>query len=279
MLRNYAWLALLLLLGGFPSDAQLLHPKEPMPSFEVATVNRFSPPPGPRPPEKVDPGAGPASPVSDRVGFTGEIRLLIESAYGLPNSSGHRIVGGPGWIRDQSERYRVTAKIAAGDYTAIQKMSVAEQRRQVSWMQQSLLADRFQFRAHFEIRELPGFALVVAKSASKMAPAETDAKSRLSLLQNGQEYEMTGIAVSVADLAQSPFLRIGERQIVDKTGLPGRFNFTLRFRANGNTEAGGTSDVPELSTALQEQLGLKLVPESGPGEVLVIDRIERPSGN
>lgn len=265
-----------------PLPAQLLRPTEPMPSFEVATVNPFSPPAvppkpaGSPPPEKVAPAPGPAPPAGDRVSFTGEILLLIESAYGLPIESGNRILGGPSWIRNQSERYRVTAKIAAGDHAAMLNMTAKERRQQLSWMQQSLLADRFKLKAHIEARDLPMYALVIAKNESKMESASGDAQSRLSLARNGQELEIRGIAISVEELIQSPFLRIDNRVVVDKTGLPGRFNFTLKFRA---TDALGTSDAPELPTALQEQLGLKLVPETGPVEVLVIDSIERPSEN
>lgn len=277
-----AVVALLLLIGKCSLDAQLLHPKQPMPSFEVATVKRVPPflPTGARPPEKVDPGKGPAPPVGDRVGFTGEIQLLIESAYGLPMASSNRVLGGPSWIRDQSERYQIAAKIAAGDYAAIQKMSSADQREQVSFMQQSLLADRFQFRAHIETRQMPRYALVVAGGGSKLELAQEDATSRMSLVTVEQHLELRATAVSVEQLAQSPFMRIDQRQIVDKTGLEGRFSFTLKFVGSGlRADAGVIGDAPELPTALQEQLGLKLVPESGSVEVLVIDHIERPSEN
>ena len=109
-----------------------------------------------------------------------------------------------------------------------------------------------------------------------------DVESRLSLVRNGQENELRAAAVSIEELARSPFLRIDKRQIVDTTGLQGKFNFTLKFRGRGNADIGGTQDdgdAPELPTALQEQLGLKLVPESGAVEVIVIDHIERPSEN
>jgi uncharacterized protein (TIGR03435 family) len=88
--------------------------------------------------------------------------------------------------------------------------------------------------------------------------------------------------VSVEELARSPFLRIDERPIMDRTGLQGRFNFTLKFRDNPNADVGGSADdgsAPALPAALQAQLGIKLVPENGPVQVVVIDRIERPSEN
>jgi bla regulator protein blaR1 len=137
-------------------------------------------------------------------------------------------------------------------------------------------------RAHIEDREMPRYALEVAKGGDKLERAHEDDKSQLSFVQNGQENQLRATAVSVEELARSPFLRINERLIVDRTGLQGRFNFTLRFRDSPNADIGGNSDdgsAPALPAALQEQLGLKLVPEKGPVQVVVIDHIERPSEN
>jgi bla regulator protein BlaR1 len=275
--------ALLLLAGEFSMDAQLLQPRQPMPSFEAATIKPWKPsivvPPvgAGRPAKEVPVGA--TAPVGDRVHFIGQIELLIEAAYGLPLSSGERILGGPDWIRNESERYEVTGKIDDARYATIQKMSPAQQQEQVSLMEQSLLTDRFRFRAHIETREMPGYALVVAKGGSKLERAQDDARSQMSFVRNGQGYELRATAVSLEELARSPFLRIDKRQIVDTTGLQGRFSFTLKF---SNAVAGGSegdSSAPELPTALQEQLGLRLVPENGPVEVVVIDHIDRPSEN
>lgn len=271
--RNAPWLPQIQVPG-------LLHPKDPMPSFEVATIKPWQPPPptGAPPPVKYLPAGAPPL-VSDRVNFAGEIEFLIESAYGLPLDSRSRILGGPSWIRDQSERYQITAKIATADYAAIQKMTAVEQRQQVSLMQQSLLADRFKFRAHIETRDLPRYALVVAGGGSKLEPARVE-PSPMSLASVGQHLELKATGVTLEELAQSPFLRFDKRQIVDKTGLEGRFSFTLKFVGSGlRADAGVIGDAPELPTALQEQLGLKLVPETGPVEVVVIDHIERPSEN
>jgi uncharacterized protein (TIGR03435 family) len=71
--------------------------------------------------------------------------------------------------------------------------------------------------------------------------------------------------------------------VVDQTGLTGAYDFTLKWRseqsvaASDNQEDG--ADAPSLFTALQEQLGLRLVPSKAPVEVIVIDHIERPSEN
>jgi uncharacterized protein (TIGR03435 family) len=274
-------LSALLLLAGVPSlSAQLLHPTEPMPSFEVATIKPWSPPAviSTQKPVKIAPLGGPA-PVSDHGHFIGQLELLIGAAYDLPFSSDARILGGPDWIRSESDRYEVTWKIDDAQYAAIQKMTIAGQQEQVSLMEQSLLAERFRFKAHIETRDMPGYALVVAKGGSKLELAQGDAKSQLSFVRNGQENEIRATAVSVEELARSPFLRIDQREIVDTTGLQGRFSFTLRF---SNAVAGGSevdSNAPGLPTALQEQLGLRLVPANGPVEVVVIDHVERPSEN
>jgi uncharacterized protein (TIGR03435 family) len=158
-------------------------------------------------------------------------------------------------------------------------MSPAQQQEQVSLMEQSLLADRFKFRAHIETREMPEYALVVAKGGSELERAQDDARSQLSFVQNGRENELRATAVPVEELARSRFLRMDKRQILDRTGLQGRFNFTLKFTVADVGAIGDDSNAPELPTALQEQLGLKLVPGNGPVEVVVIDHIERPSEN
>jgi len=268
---------LLLIAGTLSLRAQLVQSRSPMPSFEVVSIKPWSRVPlvvgadGPQKPVKVAP-AGAAPAISDRVHFIGQIELLIEAAYNLPLASEIRILGGPEWMRSESDRYEVTGKIETARYAAMQKMSLAEQMEQVSLMEQSLLADRFQFKAHIETRELPQYALVVAKSGSRMERAPDDAQTRLALVRNGGGNEIQATAVSMDELARAPFLRMDKRPIVNKTGLPGRFNFTLKF-------SGSVDDAPALPTALQEQLGLRLVPENGPAEVVVIDHIERPSGN
>jgi len=177
------------------------------------------------------------------------------------------------------ELHEVTAKIDDAHYAAIRNMSPAQLREQVSLMEQSLLTDRFQFKAHIETREMPRYALVVAKGGSKLERAQGDATSQLSFVQNGRENEIRGTAVSVEELARAPFLRVDKREIVDTTGLQGRFTFTLKFSNAVTGGSGDASNAPELPTALQEQLGLRLVPGNGPVEVVVIDRIERPSEN
>ena len=281
----------LLLLMIQPLCAQLLHPKDPMPSFEVATVKPWQPPvsavsaAASGSVRKFVPGNTlPA--VTDRVHFIGQAELLIGAAYGIPVfSTGVRVIGGPDWIRQESDRYELTGKIDDVNFAAIQKMSLTQQHEQVSLMEQSLLAERFKLKVHFETKNMPRYDLVLAKGGSKLVHSQEGETSRLSFVGTGKrcEIEATGAAVSVGELAGSPFLRSDKREVVDGTGLAGKYDFTLKFRSpncTANAETGAdSSDAPDLFTALQEQLGLKLVPDEGPVEVVVIDHIERPTGN
>ena len=111
-------------MGNFPVDAQLLDPMDPAPSFEVASIKHWRPsivisPAGPGSPQKMMKVAptGAATPVSERVPFIGQIELRIEAAYGLPLSSNNRIIGGPDWIRNESDRYEVIGKIDDAQYS------------------------------------------------------------------------------------------------------------------------------------------------------------------
>jgi uncharacterized protein (TIGR03435 family) len=94
---------------------------------------------------------------------------------------------------------------------------------------------------------------------------------------------MTAQAVPFGQFVRSPlWTPIGGRLVVDKTGLKGTYDFTLKWSSGlVAPDAGQESraDTPSLFTAIQEQLGLKLVPTKGPIEVIVIDHVERPSEN
>jgi bla regulator protein blaR1 len=86
---------------------------------------------------------------------------------------------------------------------------------------------------------------------------------------------VTAAGVTMEKFAQSPFMPVGGHPVVDQTGLKGRYDFTLKWAQEG----GGDSQEPGLFTAIQEQLGLKLVPAKAPVEVIVVDHVEKPSEN
>lgn len=210
-------------------------------------------------------------------------KFLIEFAYNIKD---FQVSGGPGWI--DSEKYDIDAKMDESNIEAIKKMprdQAVEQRR---LMLQSLLADRFKLKVTHSSKELPVYALVVAKSGPKLsqaadtsAPAGAGPKGQLRFTPG----ELTGTGISISGLANQLSRELG-RNVVDKTGLTGNYDFTLRWTPEQPAAPGAAGDAPppdssgpSIFTAIQEQLGLKLESQKGPVELLIIDSIERPSEN
>ncbi len=276
----------ILLAIAAPIHPQILHPTDPLPSFEVATVkpwHRTPPPPQPdgtpATPKiaRIDPGNGTPQ-LKPQLHMILPIEILITSAYNLPPSANRRIIGGPDWLHQDIDQFEIQAKIDDTQFAAMQKMTPAQQREQIALMEQSLLADRFKLKVHFETRELPIYTLVTAKGGPKLAPAKEGEPTRLSAL-NGQ---LTATAVTIDQFAHSPFLfpATHGQQVIDQTGLKGAYDFTLNFSPEQNATADATAETdPPMFTAIQQQLGLKLVPSKGPVDVIVIDHIEQPSAN
>jgi uncharacterized protein (TIGR03435 family) len=232
------------------------------PSFEVASIRVHQ-----------DPQEGNIrrrgfSVTGSRVGATAvEVRGLIGFAYGL------EVEDIPGDIA--SERYDVAAK-ASGEVALTQ-----EQARQ---MMQSLLADRFQLRCHTVSREVPVYLMHLAKKGSKLKASAEDTKFSMRLLPTqGLEVDGEFFKWSTEQLAAWLGASVG-RQVRDKTGLTGTYDFTLRYTAENRTAGGPDVVVPDLGgpsifTALEEQLGLALESGKGTIQTMVIDRIARPSEN
>lgn len=197
-----------------PMYGQILHAGGPLPSFEVATIKPWQRPPAPpTPPDgsapvkvmKFSPGR-PGGQSTDRVHMILPVMILIESAYNLPVDS-KRVVGGPDWLR-QDIQYEIQAKIEDSLFSAMQKMTPAQQREQVDLMQQSLLADRFKLKVHFETRDTPVYALVVAKGGPKLTPANDGVPTKLGMVNNEQGAEMVATSVTLDQLVHAPFLNL-----------------------------------------------------------------------
>jgi uncharacterized protein (TIGR03435 family) len=259
---------------------QVLHASGPLPSFEVVSIKPAqSLPPRPSPPPgeqiihqqvmKFAPGQSGAQ-RTDRVHIVAPVRMLIANAYNLPFGFENRVTGGPDWVR--SGRYDVDAKLDETTFTTLQKLPPAQQHQRVELMEQALLADRFHLKVHFEKRMADAYMLEIAKDGPKLTPAKEGEATVLSGLND----ILTAQAVSIGDLIHSPFLH--SREIIDLTGLTGRYDFTLTYSERMPEE--GEADVaPSLAQALQEQLGLKLEPTKAPLKYIVVDQIEPPEGN
>ena len=269
---------------GFPPmQGQILHADAPLPSFEVATIKPWRAIPRPinaPAPMKVDPAHEVRRQETNRVHFIGQIDLLIMDAYNLPIGSEKRILKGPEWVDSESNRYEIEAKIEPAKFVEMQQMSPEQQHEQVSLMEQALLAERFHLRLHFEMRgETSVYALVTAKSGSKLTVAKDGEKRQL--LSRGNE--IIAQAVTVDDFAHSPlWTPVGTRFVVNQTGLPGAYDFDLKWRADtvyGEETIVTLDDFPPLFDAIEEQLGLKVIDSKAPLEVIVIDHITRPTPN
>ena len=282
--------AAVVILGGqsWLADAQILHATGDRPSFEVATIKPWKRPPappsdgssGPPKPMKVAPvGAGGGQP-SNRLHTILPAALLIAAAYNLPVGSESRLIRGPEWLQQNVDQYEIEAKIPDSLFAAMQKMTPAQQREQVSLMEQSLLADRFKLQVHFGKTEMPVYALVLAKGGTKLTRSPEGETTSLTSLGNQMGMKMTAKSVAIDQLVLSPFLTgAAGRLVVDQTGLKGAYDFTLTWKPETAAVPDGTSDAPSLFTAIQEQLGLRLVPSKAPVEVIVVDHVEPPSAN
>jgi uncharacterized protein (TIGR03435 family) len=195
--------------------------------------------------------------------------IFVKGAYGLNLDS--QVAGLPGWARE--ENYDIVAKVDAETAEKWKKLSRKERREEEQPMKQSILADRCQFRAHEETRELPVYDLVIAKGGLNMKEAPPN-ETPMVMMSGDQ---MTVHAMKIDTIASTFGGTVG-RMIVDKTGLVDKkFDFELKWTPDDRPPADDSE--PSLFTALEEQLGLKLVSAKGPVEVLIIDHIERPSPN
>ena len=202
------------------------------------------------------------------------IRDLIQYAYNLPKS---QMVGGPGWL--DSAMYDIDAKSSPEMDARLKAMSDEEARQQKRLMVRELLKERFSLTTHEETRVLPVYNLVLAKGGAKFQPSDYNgtmvATSRSQIHVQGSD---DTIGLLARQLAQSQ-----GRVVVNNTGLTGRYDLTLRWTPDdASTPTKGDSDPnapPDLFTAIQDQLGLKLESGKGPVPVLVIDHIEPPSAN
>jgi uncharacterized protein (TIGR03435 family) len=224
--------------------------------------------------------------------------ILIQSAYGIFDTD--RISGAPNWVN--SERFDIDAKMDGAAIDALKNLSAADRTPARQQMLQSLLRERFKLTIHRETKELSAYTLVVAKTGSKLqegkpgdtysngyrdsggrgGPGTVQLKGRGGLVAQG---------APIANLAGMLSWLLGHN-VVDRTGLTGKYDFTLQWTpdegespmlsgaASGQPAAPPPDpNGPSLSMALQDQLGLKLESKKGPVEIIVIDHVERPSGN
>jgi uncharacterized protein (TIGR03435 family) len=273
--------------GVVPVWGQLLHASGERPSFAVASIRPSSP-------DEVGHGG---SGVGRFAESAKTVKELIMYAYGMGYDG--ELSGGPRWV--STDKFAVEAK--ADDVEALSKLSRGERDEQMRLMMQSLLAERFKLVVRFETKELPVYELVVAKGGLKCAqdaspPAIADMSRPRFRWSNAPAPPppppgwVPPSAEEARRMSQSLHMRtkgwpfwlvvttlshqpeLDGRTVVDKTGLEGSFDCEMTWSQVGSDGPG-----PSFFTAVQDQLGLKLEPAKGMVEVLVIDSVERPSGN
>lgn len=215
------------------------------------------------------------------------LRTLIREAYAL---QGFQLSGGPGWL--DSDRFDVVAKSESNPGPL-----------QMRVMLRALLAERFQLSVHSEARDLPFYALVLARADGKLGPhlrptgadcskapewlgtgpppvKDTAAPCRSAGPGAGGAMRFRGITLEAfAKFLATPV----RRPVIDRTGLTGDFDIELEMTAEfgppppppGMPDQVDRTSAPSIFTSVREQLGLRLESHRGPVDVLVIDRVER----
>jgi uncharacterized protein (TIGR03435 family) len=212
------------------------------------------------------------------------VRFLILYAYQL---QGHQLIGAPDWTAN--ERFDIVAKME-GDPPSIVTVGPDPMRLAT----QTLLADRFGLHARRETRVLDIYALTMARSGRQpgraLKPSPEDcavmaARARVAAPAPGPDgtppficgqqlgrgrIRFGGHPLSL--FANGLSQTVG-RAVVDRTGLAGNWSFELTYAPEPSPD----SDAPSLFTAIQEELGLRLEPTTGPVEVLVVESVQRPT--
>jgi uncharacterized protein (TIGR03435 family) len=228
------------------------------------------------------------------------LQELIKLAYGVQAS---QISGGPDWLA--TALFNVDAKLDESTVAELKKLSPEQQKMERDLMFQNLLADQFKVALHRESRLLPAQVLVIAKSGPKFQAAKpgdtypNGIKGQDGLPAGPHKFDFGPDRVIVQALPMS-FVANNlamhlDQPVVDRTGLTGDYDFTLRFSPGRGTEVHNneqtgaketTMPVSSISahnaallSAIEEQLGLKLEPQTIPLPVLMIDRAEKPAAN
>jgi uncharacterized protein (TIGR03435 family) len=223
---------------------------------------------------------------------------FVNLLYGSYQLQPYQLIGAPSWVRD--ERYDVIAKFDPKFAGRLQPDG-----HPPTWALavRRLLVERAQLTFHRETRQLPVYALVMARPDGKLGPnirpaqADCDALRLQSVVaaregkpspypQNTPTYVPCGLRNAPGRLTSGGFgfaeflaalsIQTG-RAVIDRTGLSGTWDLHVEYAPTPAAAGAADANLPDLFTALQEQLGLKLESATGPVQVFVVDRLERPT--
>lgn len=222
------------------------------------------------------------------------LQQLIQLTYDIHEPS--RIIGAPSWI--DHANYDIEAKVDGADMPLMKNLTLDQRREMI----RKLLQDRFALKVHLESKELPVYALVVAKGGPKLhesKPGDTyangikgpDGKGGAGMMRfDGKQLIAQGVPID--NITRFLSNQTG-RTVVDQTGLTGKYDFTLDLPARQGPMAmgkppesdaagadGASEDAgPSIFTLVQDQLGLKLESSKAQLPILIIDHVEQPSEN
>ncbi|HEY4381779.1 MAG TPA: TIGR03435 family protein [Acidobacteriaceae bacterium] len=206
----------------------------------------------------------------------GSLADLIAFAYNVQKK---QIVNGPDW--QDKDRY---------DIGGVPDVEGAPNVDQMRVMVRKLLADRYKLKFHHEKREMLAFVL----SAGKTGPKLTKSESTNTLPNIGMRPAPNGMKLVLANASTAEFttflqMLVLDKPVVDQTGITGRYDIAVTFtpddsQFNGRPPKGpplaeGTEAAPDLFSAIQDQLGMKLSAEKTPVDVVAIDQVEKPTPN
>ena len=197
--------------------------------------------------------------------------MLIGLAYDLPLHD--EIYGLPGWT--DTANYDIDAKVPESELPQFHKLLPRERNP----MLRAVLQSRFHLKFHYEEKPLAAFELVQGRKGLQLTEASGAANDSPGQFHTAHG-QIAAKGVRMADLVQVLSQQVG-RPVVDGTGLKGNYDFTLKWTPDLGTaapDANGDSG-PSIFTAIEEQLGLKLVATKAPVRVLVVDHIDRPDEN
>jgi len=205
------------------------------------------------------------------------LQAIITTAYQIPD---FELAGGPAWLT--TEKWDIEAKGPG-----------AAPPQQVLEMLRALLAERFQLKVHTESRQMPIYALVVAKNGPKLEPSHLECFDPTARIPpptpnarpcggfNRGPAQMLGARIAMPGLAKT-LSKIAGRTVVDKTGIEGTYDVALNWNPDELLQPdrdSAASESASLFTAIQEQLGLRLEVQRGLVDILVIDSVARASAN
>jgi bla regulator protein BlaR1 len=199
------------------------------------------------------------------------VRALITWAYQIQN---YQLTGGPSWMESMSWDIMATSDTHdPAKATPFEDLPEAERTRRLTDVQmrlRSLLADRFQLTLRKEIKEQIAYTLVVAKNGPSMKEVE-----RGGMIRRGKSL-ILATGATMSQLSSYLGIALG-RPVTDKTGLTAYYAFELNWTPDGAESP--DAKFPSLTTAVQEQLGLRLQSVKAPTDSFVIERIEKASEN